>query len=206
MSHRYILHTQARLNPYTKRYHQSPNSLGSNRRRIDTIDTMEHPPQRATLQTILDQWDIPPENSPQRLIYFDLIADIFHDRMEEYQEMLDNHDERPSRPDPYDERLHDALYTVQLMTMALKEGHYRIAALALETIRAHNIFGNHPVMRLAIHNLDILYPHVSQETTEEIALWLLQQYGSRMYDRDVPVAFIAGLLNVPIPHDDEPPL
>ena len=60
-------------------------------------------------------------------------------------------------------------------------------------------------MRLAIHNLDILYPHISQDTTEEIALWLLQQYGSRMYDRDVPVAFIASLLHVPIPDDSEPP-
>ena len=167
---------------------------------------MEHPPQRATLQTILDQWDIPTETSQRRLIYFDLIADIFHDLMEEYQETLDNHYESPSRPDPYDERLHDALYSVQLMTMALREGHYRIAALALETIRAYNIFSNHPVMRLAIHNLDSLYLHVSQETTEEIALWLLHQYGSRMYDRDVPVGFIAALLNVPIPHDADPPL
>ncbi len=177
---------------------------------------MEHPPQRATLQAILDQWDIPSETSAQRLIYFDLIADIFHDLMEEYQEMLDNHYDRPAIPitetmgllvdtEPYSERIHDSLFTVQLMTMALKEGHYRIAALALETIRAYNIFGTNPVMRLAIHNLDILYPHIAQDTTEEIALWLLQQYGSRMYDRDVPVGFIASLLNVPIPNDSEPP-
>ena len=177
---------------------------------------MEHPPQRATLQAILDQWDIPAETSAQRLIYFDLIADIFRDLMEEYEEMLDNHYDRPAIPitatmgllvntEPYSERIHDSLFTVQLMTMALKEGHYRIAALALETIRTYNIFGTNPVMRLAIHNLDILYPHISQDATEEIALWLLQQYGSRMYDRDVPVAFIASLLNVPIPDDSEPP-
>ena len=166
---------------------------------------MEPPPQHATLQTILDQWDMPTEASPQRLIYFDLIADIFHDLMEDYQEMLDNHYESPARPEPSDERLHDALYNIQLMTMALKEGHYRIAALALETTRAYNIFSNHPVMRLAINNLCSLYPHVSQDTTEEIALWLLQQYGSRMWDRQVSVGFIAALLDVPIPHDDDPP-
>ena len=65
---------------------------------------MERPPQSATLQNILDQCDIPTETPQQRLIYFDLIADIFHDLMEEYQEMLDNHYESPSRPDPYDER------------------------------------------------------------------------------------------------------
>ena len=165
---------------------------------------MEHPPQRSTLQTILDQWDIPPE-ATQRLIYFDLIADIFHDLMEEYQEMLGNHYDSPTRPDPYDERLHDALYTVQLMTMALKDGHYRIGALALETSRAYNILSKHPVMLLAFHNLESLYLHVSQDTTEEIALWLLQQYGNRMYDRDVPVGFIAALLNVPIPCTSDPP-
>ena len=165
---------------------------------------MEHPPQRSTLQTILDQWDIPPE-ATQRLIYFDLIADIFHDLMEEYQEMLDNHYDIPTKPDPYDERLHDAFYTVQLMTMALKEGHYRIGALALETSRAYNIFSKHPVMLLAFHNLESLYLHVSQDTTEAIALWLLQQYGNRMYDRDVPVGFIAALLHVPIPCTSDPP-
>ena len=204
--------TQGLLRPHAKISLHSLNSLGSSRRRIDT---MEHPPQRATLQALLDQWDIPSETSAQRLIYFDLIADIFHDLMEEYREMLDNHYETPAIPinetvglytdtEPYSERIHDSLFTVQLMTMALQEGHYRIAALALETIRAYNIFGTHPVMRLAIHNLDILYPHISQDTTEEITLWLLQKYGSRMYDRDVPVAFIAGLLNAPIPHDDTP--
>ena len=166
---------------------------------------MEPPPQHATLTAILARWDIPTETSAQRLIYFDIIADSFHDLMEEYQEMLDNHYESPSRPDPYDARLHDALYHIQLMSMAFKEGHYRIAALALETTRAYNIFGTHPVMCLAINNLCSLYPHVTRDTTEEIALWLLQQYGSRMWDRHVHVSFIAAILNVPIPNDDDPP-
>ena len=166
---------------------------------------MEPSPHHSTLTAILEHWVIPAETPAQRLVYHDRVADIFHDLMEEYQDLIDNHFESPSRPDPYDARLHDALYRIQLMSMALTEGHYRIAALALETTGAYHIFGNNPVMRLAMNNLCSLYPHVIRDTTEDIALWLLQQYGSRMYDRHVPVGFIAALLNVPIPHDEEPP-
>ena len=91
--------------------------------------------------------------------------------------------------------------------MALTDGHYRTAALALETARACHSLDNVPVMRLAMINLCNLYSHVRRDTTEHIALWLFQHYGSRMYDRHVPVGFIgfiAALLNVPVPDDSLP--
>ena len=164
---------------------------------------MEPPPHHSTLTAILEHWVIPAETPAQRLVYHDRVADIFHDLMEEYQDVLDNHFESPSRPDPYDARLHDALYRIQLMSMALTEGHYRIAALALETTGAYYIFGNNPVMRLAMSNLCSLYPHVTRDTTEDIALWLLQQYGSRM--QTCTSRFHCSATEVPIPHDEEPP-
>ena len=139
-------------------------------------------------QTILDQWYIPPDTPEQRLHYYDRAADV-------YQE-VDSDDEPITLL--HDEELHEALYQVQLVTMAFQDGHYRTAAFVLDTAKEFRNLNDINVMLLAFTNLRELYAHVPRESDRHIANWLFRYHGHRMHLR---INFISRYLRMPIPED-----
>ncbi len=75
--------------------------------------------------------------------------------------------------------------------MAFQDGHYRTAALVLDTAREFRNLTDINVMFLAFTNLCELYAHVPRESDRRIAKWLFRYHGHRMHLRDLEITFIS---------------
>ena len=119
------------------------------------------------LQRQLAEWTIPPDSHLQRMHYTDRAARIFLELMHRYQDLLDESEQlyvgRPDdAPDPYDASIHGALYTIQLVTMALQTNHYRAAALTMEVTQNCHTLDDAPLMLEATKQLRDLYRHIDR--------------------------------------------
>ena len=156
------------------------------------------------LQRQLAEWTIPPDSHLQRMHYTDRAARIFLGLMHRYQDLLDESEHlyagRPDdAPDPYDASIHGALYTIQLVTMALQTNHYRAAALTMEVTENCHTLDDAPLMLEATKQLHDLYRHIGRQSIFDIAKWLFQQHGFHLWIRDHEVAFISLYLQEPLP-------
>ena len=156
------------------------------------------------LQRQLAEWTIPPDSHLQRMHYIDRAARIFLGLMHRYQDLLDESEHlyagRPDDPpDPYDASIHGALYTIQLVTMALQTNHYRAAALTMEVTENCHTLDDAPLMLEATKQLHDLYRHIGRQSIFDIAKWLFQQHGFHLWIRDHEVAFISLYLQEPLP-------
>ena len=161
------------------------------------------------LQRQLETWVIPPDTHIQRMHYSDRAANIFYALMHQYQDLLDVYNEKDHEiediPIPYDSGIHGAVCTIQLVTMALHDDHYRHAALTLDLAQACSTLDDVPLMLEASEQLHNLYDQVEKKSIFDIATWLLQQYGLHLYLQDKEVGFISSYLQVPIPGIGLPP-
>ena len=155
------------------------------------------------LQRQLDAWVIPPDTHPQRMQYSDRAAKVFLELMHQYQDLLDVYDDRDHEiedvPIPYDATIHEALYTIQLVTMALQNNQYRPAALTLEHTENCATLDDVPLMLEATEQLHNLYQHVARQSIFDIAKWLFQQHGLHLWLHDHEVGFISSYLQEPLP-------
>ena len=124
------------------------------------------------LQRQLDTWVIPPDTHIQRMQYSDRAANIFYELMHQYQDLLDVYNDRDHEfedvPIPYDSKIHGALYTIQLVTMALQDNQYRHAALTLDLTEACSTLDDVPLMLEATEQLHNLYHHVEKQSIFDI--------------------------------------
>ena len=161
------------------------------------------------LQRQLDTWVIPPDTHIQRMQYSDRAANIFYELMHQYQDLLDVYNDRDHEfedvPIPYDSKIHGALYTIQLVTMALQDNQYRHAALTLDLTEACSTLDDVPLMLEATEQLHNLYHHVEKQSIFDIATWLFQQYGVHLWLQDKDVGFISLYLQLPLPGVGMPP-
>ena len=150
-------------------------------------------------QSILDQWYIPPDTPEQRLHYYDRAADVYYDLIFDLTELWDSQ-ETDSDDETitllHDEEIHGALYQLQLVTMAFQDGHYRTAALVLDTPREFRNLTDINVVLLAFTNLRELYAHIPRESDRRIANWLFRYHGHRMHLRDLQINFISRYLRI----------
>lgn len=127
----------------------------------------------AELQRQLETWAIPPDTHLQRMQYSDRAARVFLALMHQYQDLLDEYEDRHHEfegvPIPYDATIHQALYTIQLVTMALQNNHYRPAALTLELTQNCVTLDDVPLMLEATEQLRNLYGHVEKQSIFDIA-------------------------------------
>ena len=156
------------------------------------------------LQRQLAEWTIPPDSHLQRMHYTDRAARIFLELMHRYQDLIDESEQlyagRPDdAPDPYDASIHGALYTIQLVTMALQTNHYRAAALTMEVTQNCHTLDDAPLMLEATKQLQDLYRHIDRQSIFDIAKWLFQQHGFHLWIHDQEVAFISLYLQEPLP-------
>ena len=158
---------------------------------------------RTDLQRQLDTWVLPPDTHLQRMQYSDRAAKIFLELMHQYQDLLDDYADRDPEvddvPTPYDATIHETLYTIQLVTMALQNNHYRPAALALELTQNCTTLDDVPLMLEAIEQLRNFYHHVEKQSMYETAKWLFRQHGFHLWIHDHEVAFISLYLQEPVP-------
>ena len=99
------------------------------------------------------------------------------------------------------------LSLTQLLTMAFFEGHYRPAALVLETVNNCDLIDRAPVIRLAIQQLKTLYSHVDIASIETIAIWLFQKHGGWLQKdgRDLQLIEIRLQTSLPPPSIESEP-
>ena len=158
---------------------------------------------RTDLQRQLDTWVLPPDTHLQRMQYSDRAAKIFLELMHQYQDLLDDYADRDPEvddvPTPYDATIHETLYTIQLVTMALQNNHYRPAALALELTQNCTTLDDVPLMLEAIEQLRDFYHHVEKQSMYETAKWLFRPHGFHLWIHDQEVAFISLYLQEPVP-------
>ena len=158
---------------------------------------------RTDLQRQLDTWVLPPDTHLQRMQYSDRAAKIFLELMHQYQDLLDDYAARDPEvdnvPPPYDATIHETLYTIQLITMALQNNHYRPAALALELTQNCTTLDDVPLLLEAIEQLRDFYHHVEKQSMYETAKWLFRQHGFHLWIHDHEVAFISLYLQEPVP-------
>ncbi len=132
------------------------------------------------LQRQLETWVIPPDTHTQRMQYSDRAANIFYELMHQYQDLLDVFNDQDHEVEdiliPYDSNIHEALYTIQLVTMALQDNHYRHAALALDLAEACSALDDVTLVLEASEQLHNLYHQVEKQSIFDIATWLFQQY------------------------------
>ena len=156
------------------------------------------------LQRQLAEWTIPPDSHLQRMHYTDRAARVFLELMHQYQDLLDESEQlyagRPEdAPVPYDTTIHGALYTIQLVTMALQTTYYRAAALTMELTQNCHTLDDVPLMLEATEQLHNLYLHIERQSIFDIAKWLFQQHGFHLWIHDHEVAFISLYLQEPLP-------
>ena len=155
------------------------------------------------LQRQLDTWVLPPDTHLQRMQYSDRAANVFLELMHQYQDLLDVYEHRDQEvegvPIPYDATIHETLYTIQLVTMALQNNHYRPAALTLELTQTCTTLDDVPLMLEAIEQLRNFYQHVEKQSMYDIAKWLFRQHGFHLWIHDHEVAFISLFLQEPVP-------
>ena len=158
---------------------------------------------RTDLQRQLDAWVIPPDTHLQRMQYTDRAAKVYLALMHQYQDLLDVYDDRDHEvedvPIPYDATIHEALYTIQLVTMALQNNQYRPAALTPDLTENCDTLDDVPLMLEATEQLHNLFQHVPRQSIFDIAKWLFQQHGYHLWIHDHEVAFISLYLREPLP-------
>ena len=127
---------------------------------------------------------IPPYSGDQRVIYLSRVAEMF------YVTMTGQHDEHEVRRrfrggEIPSDAVRETVYQLQLLTQALIDGHYQVAAEMLELVNMDDV-SEHQI-RTTIQRQKDTYPDTTRGSFNDIGYWLYTKHGNylRSVGRDL---------------------
>ena len=117
---------------------------------------------------------VPPCSDDQRILYLSRVAEMF------YVTMTGQHDEHEVRRrfrggEIPSDAVHETLYQLQLLTQALMDGHYQVAAEMMELANMDDV--NERQIQTVIRRLKDIYIDTARGSFSDIGYWLYTKHG-----------------------------
>eukprot|EP00434_Breviolum_minutum_P029143 symbB.v1.2.025779.t1/scaffold2336.1/size96545/4 len=157
---------------------------------------------RARLEEEVVEVRIPPCSDDQRIWYLSRVAEMF------YVTMTGQHDEHEVRRrlrggEIPSDAVHETLYQLQLLTQALMDGHYQVAAEMMELANMDDV--NERQIHGAIRRLKDTYLDTARGSFTDIGNWLYTKHGEYLRDVGRNLTEIDEQLGIANPEPDEEP-